>query len=86
LGRGNFGSCLRRSQQQANREFKPDFSSSQPLQKLGLTGRATETLLWLAQGKTNLDNRIGLQDPEGNQVELVGHDSNLAPAAHGSFL
>lgn len=46
---------LRRSQQQANREFKPDFSSTEPLQKLGLTARATETLLWLAQGKTNPD-------------------------------
>jgi DNA-binding NarL/FixJ family response regulator len=46
---------LRRSQQQAEREFKPDFSSTEPLLKLGLTARATETLLWLAQGKTNPD-------------------------------
>ncbi len=46
---------LRRSRQHATREFKPDFSSTQPLQKLGLTPRATETLLWLAQGKTNGD-------------------------------
>ena len=46
---------LRRSQQQAKREFKPDFSSAQPLLKLGLTPRATETLLWLSQGKTNSD-------------------------------
>jgi DNA-binding NarL/FixJ family response regulator len=46
---------LRRSKQQANREFKPDFSSSEPLQKLGLTPRAAEALLWLAQGKTNSD-------------------------------
>jgi len=46
---------LRRSQQQAKREYKPDFSSTEPLQKLGLTARATETLLWLAQGKTNPD-------------------------------
>jgi len=46
---------LRRSQQQARREFKPDFSSTEPLLKLGLTPRATETLLWLAQGKTNPD-------------------------------
>jgi DNA-binding NarL/FixJ family response regulator len=46
---------LRRSQQQAKREFKPDFSSTDPLLKLGLTARATETLLWLAQGKTNSD-------------------------------
>ena len=46
---------LRRSQQQAKREFKADFSSAEPLLKLGLTPRATETLLWLAQGKTNPD-------------------------------
>jgi len=45
---------LRRHQQQA-REFKPDFSSAQPLVKLGLTPRAAETLLWLCQGKTNSD-------------------------------
>ena len=46
---------LRRSQQQATRDFKPNFSSTEPLLKLGLTARATETLLWLAQGKTNPD-------------------------------
>jgi DNA-binding NarL/FixJ family response regulator len=46
---------LRRSEQQMRREFKPDFSSTGPLMKLGLTPRATETLLWLAQGKTNAD-------------------------------
>jgi DNA-binding NarL/FixJ family response regulator len=46
---------LRRSEQQVKREFKPDFSSSEPLVKLGLTRRAAETLLWLAQGKTNPD-------------------------------
>ena len=46
---------LRRSEQQVNREFKPDFSSSKPLLTLGLTPRAAEALLWLAQGKTNSD-------------------------------
>jgi DNA-binding NarL/FixJ family response regulator len=46
---------LRRSEQQVRREFKPDFSSSEPLLKLGLTPRAAEALLWLAQGKTNSD-------------------------------
>lgn len=46
---------LRRCEQQLNREFKPDFSSSEPLLKLGLTPRAAEALLWLAQGKTNSD-------------------------------
>ena len=46
---------LRRSELQANREFKADFSSFQPLLVLGLTPRAAETLLWLCQGKTNPD-------------------------------
>jgi len=46
---------LRRAERQINREFKPDFSTSEPLLKLGLTPRAAEALLWLAQGKTNAD-------------------------------
>ena len=46
---------LRRSDQQAKREFRPDFSSSEPLLSLGLTPRAAEALLWLAQGKSNAD-------------------------------
>jgi len=46
---------LRRSDQQGKREFTPDFSSFEPLLKLGLTPRAAETMLWLAQGKTNSD-------------------------------
>ena len=46
---------LRRSEQQVKWEFKPDFSSFEPLLKLGLTPRAAEALLWLAQGKTNSD-------------------------------
>jgi DNA-binding NarL/FixJ family response regulator len=46
---------LRRSDQQGKREFTPDFSTFEPLLKLGLTPRAAETLLWLAQGKTNSD-------------------------------
>ncbi len=46
---------LSRSARQGKRKFEPDFSSAQPLLKLGLTPRATETLLWLCQGKTNSD-------------------------------
>lgn len=46
---------LRRAERQTNREFKPNFSSSEPPLKLGLTPRAAEALLWLAQGKTNSD-------------------------------
>jgi DNA-binding response OmpR family regulator len=44
---------LRRAAQQESRPFKPDFSSVEPLVKLGLTPRATVTLVWVAQGKTN---------------------------------
>ena len=46
---------LLRAEQQAQREFKPDFSSFEPLLKLGLTPRVAEALLWVAQGKTNGD-------------------------------
>jgi DNA-binding NarL/FixJ family response regulator len=46
---------LRRSEQHSKRDFKPDFSSFGPLLKLGLTPRASEALLWLAQGKTNAE-------------------------------
>src|SRR5213593_1229834 len=49
---------LRRAEQQMNREFKPDFSSPKPLLAFGLTPRAAEALLWLAQGKTNSDIAI----------------------------
>ena len=48
-------SRLLRAEQQGNREFKPDFSSPDPLVKLGLTPRVAEVLLWVAQGKTNAD-------------------------------
>lgn len=33
--------------------FNPDFSSSKPLEQLGLTPREAEVLLWVAQGKSN---------------------------------
>jgi len=46
---------FRRSQRGIKREFKPDFSSAEPLLKFKLTPRTAETLLWLAQGKTNHD-------------------------------
>jgi len=45
---------LARAAQQVTNEFKPDFSSAQPLvEQLGLTPRVAEVLLWVAQGKTN---------------------------------
>jgi DNA-binding NarL/FixJ family response regulator len=45
---------LERAAQQATPAFMPNFDSAAPLEKaLGLTPRVAETLLWLAQGKTN---------------------------------
>jgi len=46
---------LRRAEKQVKQPFRADFSSPDPLRKLGLTPRAAEALLWLAQGKTNAD-------------------------------
>ena len=49
-------SRLKRQTQQATPEFTPNFSSPKPLESvLGLTPRVAETLLWIAQGKTNGD-------------------------------
>lgn len=49
-------SRLQRAAEQAKPEFMPDFSSGKPLEKaLDLTPRVAETLLWIAQGKTNGD-------------------------------
>jgi DNA-binding NarL/FixJ family response regulator len=46
---------LQRAQEHGQREFKPDFSSFEPLLALDLTPRVAEVLLWVAQGKTNSD-------------------------------
>jgi DNA-binding NarL/FixJ family response regulator len=46
---------LSRAKRQSTQEFKPDFSSAEPFVRMGLTPRAAETLVWLAQGKTNSD-------------------------------
>ncbi|MBV8376903.1 MAG: response regulator transcription factor [Verrucomicrobia bacterium] len=47
-------SRLERASQQAVPKFDPNFDSAKPLEiGLGLTPRVAETLLWLAQGKTN---------------------------------
>jgi Response regulator containing a CheY-like receiver domain and an HTH DNA-binding domain len=49
-------SRLERAAQQATPEFRPNFDSPKPLETvLDLTPRVAETLLWLAQGKTNAD-------------------------------
>lgn len=49
-------SRLKRADETAVPEFKPNFASAHPLEQvLGLTPRVAETLLWIAQGKTNGD-------------------------------
>ncbi len=49
-------SRLKRAGQSGGGGFEPDFDSPLPLEKaFGLTPRVAETLLWLAQGKTNGD-------------------------------
>ena len=49
-------SRLKRAGQTAVPEFKPNFHSPKPLETtLQLTPRVAETLLWIAQGKTNGD-------------------------------
>jgi DNA-binding NarL/FixJ family response regulator len=48
-------SRLKRQEQQARPEFKPNFDSYEPLLSLGVTPRVAEVLLWVAQGKTNGD-------------------------------
>jgi len=45
----------RLQQQLDEKPFSPDFSSSAPLEALGLSPREAEVLLWVAQGKSNGD-------------------------------
>ncbi|HCN28792.1 MAG TPA: DNA-binding response regulator [Verrucomicrobiales bacterium] len=42
-------------EQKRRASFDPDFSSPKPLESLGLTQREAEVLLWVAQGKSNLE-------------------------------
>lgn len=47
---------LKRAEQTTPAGFNPNFSSPAPLERqLGLTPRVAETLLWIAQGKSNGD-------------------------------
>ena len=50
---------LERAQQQNG--FKANFSSAAPLEKLGLSPREAEILLWVVQGKSNYETSIILQ-------------------------
>lgn len=54
--------------------FQPDFTSSTPLvEKLGLTEREAETLLWVAQGKSNGDIAAILGNSEKTVKKTMGH-------------
>jgi DNA-binding NarL/FixJ family response regulator len=70
----------------ANTGFRPDFSSHAPLvQSLGLTEREAEVMLWVAQGKSNVDvaTILGMSDKTvkkhlGNVFEKLGVESRTA--------
>ena len=65
-------SRLERAVQQTVPEFKPNFRSARPLEKvLGLTPRVAETLLWLAQGKTNGEIAVILCNSESTVKKHV---------------
>lgn len=54
--------------------FQPDFRSAAPLvEKLGLTDREAETLLWVAQGKSNADIATILGNSEKTVKKIMGH-------------
>lgn len=75
-------------EQLAKVSFQPDFSSVKPLvEQLGLTDREAETLLWVAQGKSNADVASILGNSEktvkkvmGNIFEKLGLESRTAAA------
>ena len=67
------------------RGFCPDFSSPVPLERLGLTPREAEVLLWVAQGKGNAEIGIILNMAEAtvkrhltNMFEKLGLESRNA--------
>lgn len=65
-------SRIKRAGQSAVPDFKPNFDSPKPLETaFGLTPRVAETLLWLAQGKTNGDIAIILGISEGTVKKHV---------------
>lgn len=55
-------------------QFSPDFSSPAPLEgRLGLTRREAETLLWVAQGKSNADIAGILGNSEKTVKKTLSH-------------
>jgi len=74
-------SRLQRQQQHENSvqsqlsqiRFSPDFSSSVPLETLGLSPREAEVLLWIAQGKNNEEIGIILGTSRNTIKKQVMH-------------
>ena len=65
-------SRLERATQQTIAEFKPNFSSSKPLETaFSLTPRVAEVLLWVAQGKTNGEIAMILGNSESTVKKQV---------------
>ena len=54
-------------------DVTPDFSSSAPLESLGLTAREAEVLLWVTQGKANSDVATILGMSEKTVKIHLGH-------------
>jgi len=78
---------LEREAARPDGDFHPDFSSSEPLRSLGLTAREAEVLLWVAQGKTNVEVGTILGAAENtvkkhlqNIFEKLGLDSRNSAA------
>lgn len=62
---------LERAQQQTG--FRADFKSATPLEKLGLSAREAEILLWVAQGKSNFEVSVILDISSGTVKKHLEH-------------
>jgi DNA-binding NarL/FixJ family response regulator len=62
---------LERAQQRA--DFTTDFKSAAPLEKLGISSREAEILLWVAQGKTNFEVATILNISSGTVKKHLEH-------------
>jgi DNA-binding NarL/FixJ family response regulator len=62
--------------------FAPDFSTPAPLEKLGLTPREAEVLLWVAQGKSNPEIAVIVGAAENTVKVHLGHIFEKLGADH----
>jgi DNA-binding NarL/FixJ family response regulator len=63
----------RLARQSAGRPRAPDFSSHEPLKALGLSPKQAETLLWVAQGKSNAEVAVILGVSEATVKKHLEH-------------